>query len=298
MQPIDWEEVFQGAGRWMLIHLPKILLILLLALLVSRASHRVVRRFEDKIRSEDIETTGGIQRSATLAALLGGAISIVVWVIASLQVLGELGIEIAPILASAGIVGIAVGFGAQSLVEDFLTGFFILLERQFRIGDWIELGDSLEKDKGLWGTVEYFSLRRTAIRAPDGTLHHVANGEITRASNASAQWSVALIDIGIPASEPLPAVTDALLEAGGQLMADPQTGPLVIDSPKILGLEDLADGTMTVRVSMKTAPGQRRSVARVYRRYVKEVFDAAGIELDPPEDVILLRGDDGRLEKT
>jgi small conductance mechanosensitive channel len=288
--PDNWEELLRGASAWSLAHLPKILLILVLALLVARASRRVERRFEDRIVAEDIETTGTAQRAATLATLMGGAITFVVWLIASLQILSELNIEIGPILASAGIVGVALGFGAQSMVRDFLTGFFILLEGQYRAGDWVELGDTLEEG-GIWGVVERFSLRRTSIRARDGTLHHIANGEIKRASNASAQWSTAIVDIEVPAGEAIPKVEKALLEAGERLAADPQAGELVIEAPKILGLEDLSGGSMSFRVSVKTVPGQRRSVARFYRGWVKQVFDEAGIDLDPPDDVVIRYGD-------
>ena len=286
----SWEEILRAISAWALVHVPKILLILVLAMLVARASRRVVRRFEQRIAAEDVETTGALQRATTLATLLGGAITFVVWLIASLQILAELNIDIGPILASAGIVGVALGFGAQSMVRDFLTGFFILLEGQYRVGDWVELGDSLEEG-GIWGVVERFSLRRTSIRSRDGTLHHIANGEIKRASNASAQWSTAIVDIEVPACEAIPKVEKALLEAGERLAADPQAGGLVVEGPKVLGLEDLSGGSMSLRVSVKTVPGQRRSVARFYRGWVKQVFDEVGIDLDPPDDVVIRYGD-------
>jgi small conductance mechanosensitive channel len=211
-------------------------------------------------------------------------------VIAGLQVLSVFEIDIGPIVAGAGIAGVALGFGAQSLVRDFLTGFFILLEGQYRVGDWVELGDSLEEG-GIWGIVERFSMRRTSVRSRDGTLHHIANGEITRASNASAQWSTAIVDVEVPASEPFPKVTEALLEAGVRLADDPQAGGQVLEVPKVLGIEDISDGSMSIRVSVRAVPGQRRSVARAYRGWVKRVFDEAGIDLAPPDDVIVRYGD-------
>jgi moderate conductance mechanosensitive channel len=290
MQLDSWEEILRAASAWALGHLPKILLILVLAMLVARASRRVVRRFEQRIAAEDVETTGALQRATTLATLLGGTISVIVWLIAGLQILSVFDIDIGPIIAGAGIAGVALGFGAQSLVRDFLTGFFILLEGQYRVGDWVELGDSLEEG-GIWGVVERFSMRRTSVRSRDGSLHHIANGEIKRASNASAQWSTALVDIEVPASEPVPKVTEALLEAGERLAADPQAGGLMLETPKVLGIEDISDGSMCIRVSVRAVPGQRRSVARAYRGWVKQVFDEAGIDLDPPDDVIVRYGD-------
>jgi small conductance mechanosensitive channel len=286
---LRWEDIPGDLTDWAVDKGPKILLILVLAAVVARGSRRVVARFEDRLEKDEIEIGGESQRAATLATLLGGAVSIVVWVLAALSILGQLGVEIAPILASAGIVGIAVGFGAQSLVRDFLTGFFILLEGQFRVGDRVELGDELGEG-GVLGIVERFSMRRTAIRSRDGVLHHVANGEIKRASNASSKWSVAIIDIGIPAGEPMPKVSRALLEAGIRMESEAETAAWMLAPPSVLGLEDISDGMMTVRVAIKTMPGRRRSVARVYRRWVKEVFDEVGINLDPPDDVVLHQG--------
>lgn len=290
MELDSWEEILRRASVWGFAHLPKILLILVLAMIVARASRRVVRRFEQRIAADDVETTGALQRATTLATLLGGTISAVVWTIAGLQILSVFEIDIGPIIAGAGIAGVALGFGAQSLVRDFLTGFFILLEGQYRADDWVELGDSLEEG-GIWGVVERFSMRRTSVRSRDGTLHHIANGEIKRASNASAQWSTAIVDIEVPAGEPVPKVTEALLEAGIRLADDPQAGGLVLEAPKVLGIEDISGGSMKVRVSVRAVPGQRRSVARAYRGWVKQVFDEAGIDLDPPDDVIVRYGD-------
>ncbi|MGH2720128.1 MAG: mechanosensitive ion channel family protein, partial [Actinomycetota bacterium] len=161
---LRWEDIPGAMGDWAIDKGPKILLIVLIAAVVARGSRRVVRRFEDRLEKDEIEIGGGSQRAATLATLVGGAVSIFVWVMAGLSILGQLGVEIAPILASAGIVGIAIGFGAQSLVRDFLTGFFILLEGQFRVGDRVELGDSLGEG-GVLGIVERFSMRRTAVRS-------------------------------------------------------------------------------------------------------------------------------------
>jgi small-conductance mechanosensitive channel len=195
-------------------------------------------------------------------------------------VLGEIGIELAPMIAGAGLVGVALGFGAQSLVRDFLTGFFVVLEDQYSVGDRVDID-------GVAGTVERFSLRLTSIRSIDGTLHHISNGNIKIASNTSAGWSKAIIDIGVPHSESLDKVKEALLRAAALLAADERVGALVDETPEILGVEEFTESQMKIRVAIKTVPGRQRPVARAYRQCIKEVFDQEGIEMDSSTTLIM-----------
>jgi moderate conductance mechanosensitive channel len=277
---IKWRDLPAGILDWGLDHMPRILLTLVLALILLRAGRRLLNRFETRLNAQDARTDRHLNRSATLISILGHVLSITVWTIALLQVLGEIGIALGPMIAGAGLVGVALGFGAQSLVRDFLTGFFVILEDQYSVGDRVDID-------GVAGTVERFSLRLTSVRSIDGTLHHISNGNIKIASNTSAGWSRAIIDVGVPHSENLKKVKEALLRAGSILAADEQVGPLVQETPDIMGVEEFTESQMKIRVAIKTIPGRQRPVARAYRRYIKEVFDEEGIEMDSSTTLVM-----------
>ncbi|MGH2705356.1 MAG: mechanosensitive ion channel family protein [Actinomycetota bacterium] len=215
-------------------------------------------------------------RSKTLASVLTSVLTVAIWLLAVMQVQGELGVKLGPMLAGAGIAGVALGFG----VRDFLGGFFILIEHQFRVGDQIEVA-------GVVGRLERFTLRMTSVRAIDGTLHHVPNGQMKRVANASADWSRALVDIQTPASERAAAVSAALDDAGGSLPKDPQIREFVVEPPKILGTEDLRGPNVTTRVAIGVIPGNRVTVARSYRQHVKEAFERAGISLESTQTLVI-----------
>src|SRR5207248_4504606 len=199
--------------RWCLSHGVRIILIVAITYVLSRAARRLVARLEQRLRTEDAEAGRSPQRSKTFAEVSRSVVTMVAWAIATLLVLGELGLNLTPLIASASIVGVALGFGAQSLVRDFLTGFFVLLEDQYAIGDMVEIGPVV-------GIVERFTLRMTALRSEDGTLHNIANGTIQRVSNSSAKWARALVDIGVALEADLQQVREALVAAGESLTAD------------------------------------------------------------------------------
>jgi small conductance mechanosensitive channel len=194
------------------------------------------------------------------------------------MVLDIINIDLGPLIAGAGIAGIALGFGAQSLVRDFFTGFFVLLEDQYAVGDIVEI----ETAKG---TVERFTLRLTSIRALDGTLHHVSNGHIKMVANSSAGWTKAVLDITVDWDEDLDQVERALKRAAEEAKDHPTAGPLVLGPAELLGVESLADGNVVVRVAIKTAPGMRLTVARAYRQQLRKVFAEEGISVPFPHQV-------------
>ncbi len=300
MRPsFDWRDLPSGLVDWSVSHVPRIVLTLVIALILLRSGMRLLRRFERRLEAQDARTDRHINRSATLISILGHILSITVWTIALLQVLGEIGIEIGPMIAGAGLVGVALGFGAQSLVRDFLTGFFVLLEDQYSVGDRVNID-------GVVGIVERFSLRLTSVRSIDGTLHHISNGNIKIASNTSAGWSRAIVDVGVPHTENLDKVKEALLRAGALLAADDQIGPLVQEMPEIMGVEEFTESQLRVRVAINTVPGRQRPVARAYRRFVKEVFDEEGIEMDTTTTLVMqssgsgtsvIKDEDGALSR-
>lgn len=280
MPAIDWRDLANGIINWSLGHIPRILLTLVLALIFLRAGRRLLRRFEQRLEAQDSRSDRHVSRSATLISILGHILSITVWTIAFMQILGEIGIELGPMIAGAGLVGVALGFGAQSLVRDFLTGFFVLLEDQYSVGDRVDID-------GVVGTVERFSLRLTSVRSIDGTLHHISNGNIKVASNTSAGWSMAILDVGVPHTENLDKVKESLLRAGSLLAADEKVGPLVEETPEIFGVEEFTASQMKVRVAIKTIPGRQRHVAWAYRQYIKQIFDEEGIEMDTTTTLVM-----------
>ena len=174
----EWSDSVAGVLKWGIHHGISVVLILVAAGLVVAAGHRLLGRLETRLKSEDAEAGRGGQRSATLVAVLKSVLSVAVWVTATLLVFNQIGLNLGPLIAGAGVAGIALGFGAQTLVKDFVTGFFVLLEDQYRVGDTIEVdGDT--------GVVESFTLRLTSIRTNEGSLVHIANSEIKKVSNAS-----------------------------------------------------------------------------------------------------------------
>jgi len=274
----------ESALRWGLSHGLRIVLIVVGAYLLSRAGRQLVRRLEARLRHEDAEAGRSPQRSKTLAEVSTSVVTLMAWSVAAMLVLGELGLNMAPLLASASIVGVALGFGAQSLVRDFLTGFFVLFEDQYAIGDYVAIGP-------VQGTVERFTLRMTALRDDDGTLHNIANGTIQRVSNSSAGYAKALVDIGVALEADLEQVRQACAVAGDDLMADDEMATLVLEAPRVLGPQALSESQVTVRVSIKTMPGRRATVARAFRHRVKSVLEQSGIPISSPASMLLVQPD-------
>jgi small-conductance mechanosensitive channel len=253
----------------------KVLLIVVVTLAIFKLVRGLLSRLERKLAVEDSQAGRNLLRSTTLVSVLRSLFSVTIWLISGIMVLGELGVAVGPLLTAAGIVGIAVGFGAQSLVRDFVSGFFVLLEDQYRVGDSVEI--SIVDGVLVKGIVERFSMRSTALRESDGSLHHVANGVVQVVSNRSAGWSQAVLDIGIAYNQDLSEVKEALREAGELLLADEELGGYVSETPEILGVEDLGESRVTVRVVARTLPGRQKEVERAFRQHIKEAFEKHGI---------------------
>jgi small conductance mechanosensitive channel len=198
------------------------------------------------------------------------------------MVLGELGINLGPLLAGAGILGIALGFGSQSLVRDFLSGMFILIEDQFGVGDIVSL------DMQTDGVVEAVSLRSTRVRSVDGTLWHVPNGEIRRVGNMSQHWSRALLDIEVAYSTDLEQAQAVIREVAEAYWKE---DPAVLDQPEVWGVEAFGASGITIRLVVKTTPSEQWRVSRALRQRLKSAFDSAGIEIPFPQQTVWHRGD-------
>lgn len=223
-----------------------------------------------------------LQRAEALAALARSAVSAVVWSFAALIALGTLGVQLAPLIAGAGVVGVALGFGAQNVVRDLLAGVSMLIEDQYGVGDVIDVGDAV-------GVVEGVSLRSTRIRSVNGTLWHVPNGEIRRVGNMTQGWSRAVLDVAVAYDADVGPVLDLLEALGREVAADPTLAQALLDAPEVVGVEALGADGVTVRMTVRTVPGEQWRVTRELRRRVKVAFDAAGIEIPFPQRTVHLR---------
>lgn len=210
------------------------------------------------------------QRIGALGALLRSATSITIFAIAGLDILSDLGINLAPLMASAGVVGIAIGFGAQSLVRDYLSGIFMLLEDQYGVGDVVNLGTAT-------GTVENVTLRVTRVRDTNGVLWHIRNGSVQQVANESQGWARAVIDYPVPYQNDLTAITGILSDAAQGMWNDPEWRAVMVDAPEVWGAQMVTSSEVTIRVVAKTAPLRQWSVEREMRARIHAALDAAGI---------------------
>jgi small conductance mechanosensitive channel len=274
---------------WLIEHGPKIGVILGFALglhVVSRiAVGRVRRRLEGR---PDATQALAFQRVATIVQALSSVARVVIWTAALLMVLGEVSINIAPLIAGAGIVGIALGFGAQSLVRDFLSGFFILLENQFGVGNFLELRTSTGS---ITGTVESLSMRVTAVRAFDGTLYVIPNGNIEAIGNMSRGWGRAIVDISVARSEDLDHVRRLLDEVGEEIFNDKEFHGSLLSRPTVLGVEEVRDKAAVFRVIADTRTSRRWDVEREFRRRIQSRLELEGVELPPVLEGVLASQD-------
>lgn len=252
----------------------RILLIVVLAWVALAFVHRLIRGFRALV-SRSIEDAEEIKRITTLGRVFRYLASVVVTLLAGMLILGELGISVAPILGAAGVVGLAVGFGAQSLVKDYFSGFFLLLENQMRHGDVVTVA-------GIGGIVEDMTLRYVQLRDYEGNVHFIPNGTITTVTNKTRGHAFAVIDVGVAYRENVDAALAVMREVGLALRADPEWTARIIDDIEIVGVENWADSAVILRCRFKVAPIEQWSVRREYLRRLKQAFDAAAIEIPYP----------------
>ena len=265
-----WWESMGGAAA----SLTRITFIILGAWLLVTVLQRTGRTLRDRIaaRMDDAESA---KRAETLSRVFRYLVAVVVSLIAGMLVLAELGVSVAPILGAAGVVGLAVGFGAQSLVKDFFTGFFILLENQIRQGDVVQLGDHS-------GVVEGINLRFVQLRDYDGNVHYVPNGHITTVINMTRGFSHAVMDIGVAYRENVDDVMAVMREVASQMRDHPEFQPRITDDLEIAGVNSWGDSAVMIRCRFRTLPMEQWGVKREYLRRLKAAFDAKGIEIPYP----------------
>ena len=239
---------------------------------------------EDREREERLHLRREA-RAASISEVLRSTTTVLIWSVAVMLILGELGVDLAPLIAGAGIAGVALGFGAQALVKDCISGLFMLLEDQYGIGDIVDLGEAT-------GIVEEVGLRTTVLRGIDGTVWHVPNGQVERVGNQSQHWSTALIDIDVAYDADLSAVRDVMHQTADEVCARDYLRDDILDAPQVLGVETLAADGITLRMTVTTAPGTQWGLQRELREAMKLAFDAAGIEIPFPQRTVWLRSQD------
>jgi moderate conductance mechanosensitive channel len=266
--------------------------LVVLGLLVRWVLHRLVDRLVTRAEQGGTTRLGKshgahgevgrsrrAQRAQAMGGLLKSIISVIVLAVVGLMAIAELGYAIGPLLASAGVLGVALGFGAQSLVKDYLAGVFMIFEDQYGIGDEIDLGEAI-------GTVEGVGLRVTRLRDLNGTVWYVRNGEILRVGNMSQNWARTVLDVNVGYEEDLARVQRVLQDVAHDLWEDDDFKGRVIEEPSVWGVQELGIDGVLVRVALKTAPLEQWAVAREMRQRIKARFDFEGIEIPFPQRVV------------
>jgi small-conductance mechanosensitive channel len=271
----------EALGAWLLESGLRIGVVLLVAFLILRIVSTVTTRFEGQVeRAEGLDTLERLRRARTLGTLIRSTVGTLVSVIALLMILRELKLDITPILTGAGIVGLAVGFGAQSLVKDVISGFFLILENQVRVGDVAAIN-------GTAGAVEAISLRTIVLRDGSGTVHVFPNGSISTLSNRSKDFSFYEIDLGLPYDEDVDRVIAVLKSLGEELRADPKFAPSIHAPLEIFGVDNFGEAQMTLKMRIKTLPLRQWDVGRELRARIVRRFRAENIQLSKPPVTLL-----------
>jgi len=251
-------------------------LVVLAAVVALRLLRISVRGIARGVLQRDRELEREVtQKAKTLSQVTETTGRIVILTLTGLTILTLSGRDVTPLLASAGIAGVAIGFGAQNLIKDWLGGFFILLENQYSVDDVIKVGDHS-------GTVERLDLRRTVLRSLDGSVIVIPNGEVRTVTNLTKEWSRVVMDVSIPYEEDEDRVIEAMRRVGADLAADEEIGKLILEMPEVPGIESLGQYQVTIRMLVKTLPTKQWTVARALRRQVKKMFAREGIQIPYP----------------
>lgn len=279
-----WETLIGSITKWLVTELPAILFLIILLVIALRTSSFMIRKLKNVLTKRTVNQTDEPnleveKRLNTLMGIVKKGVAIFIWTIFIMIFLKKINIDIAPLIAGAGIVGLAVGFGAQELVRDFITGFFILLENQIRTGDVAIIN-------GTSGLVEKIELRTITLRDLSGTVHVFQNGKINTVSNMTKGWSAIVFDIGVAYKENLDRVMEIMSEVAEDLRQDQKFKSLILEPMEIFGLDSFGDSALVVKGRIKTKPIQQWVVGREYRKRLKEAFDKHKIEIPFPHRTI------------
>ncbi len=260
---------------------PRIIAVLIIAFILTRLLRVAARHISDLSSKERLPSAFRTQQIRTISSVIYSVGLFIVLFVAALQILPLLGINMGPLLASAGIAGVAVGFGAQTLVHDFINGFFILVENQYDIGDIIKIA-------GVQGTVELMTLRRTVLRDADGTVHNVPSSQITVVSNLTRDWTQLALHISVAYKTDSDKVITLLKQVGEELAEDSEFGPMIVAKPQVPGIEKVSADEVDYLMLVKTRPGTQDSVRRELRRRIKACFEKNQIQPGNPNRVYVM----------
>ena len=294
---------------WIIERPLKVVVILLVAMIVNRLLRRAIDRMVQRIISvreqeqteaeiESEKTLSNVgerarrrlqrisengersrQRALTLGAVLRGTSTTIVYLMGLMIALGEVGLDLGPLLAGAGIVGLAIGFGAQSLVADFIAGVFVIIEDQYGVGDWVDVGSAS-------GTVERVSLRTTVLRDAHGTVWVVPNGEIRRVGNSSQLWARTVLDLEVAYDTDIDKAATIIKDVADQLWEEQLEVATILEEPVVSGVQSFGADSIAIRLSVKTEPGEQWSTGRILRARIKKAFDTYGIEIPFPQRTV------------
>lgn len=279
-----WTELFKNGQNWLINELPGLLIALVLFFLAFKIIGFSLKKLKGTLlnrsaKNDTLDSVEAEKRIITLTSIIHSLIKIILWVIFVMIILQKFGINIAPILAGAGIIGLAVGFGAQELVRDYISGFFIILENHFRTGDVAIIN-------GTGGLVEKIEFRTTTLRDFSGVVHIFQNGKISDISNMTKDWSAMVFDIGVAYKENPQVVMDLMKQVGDELQNDPEFKDKIIEPMEIFGLDKFADSAIIIKARLKTKPIQQWAVGREYRKRLKYAFDQHNIEIPFPHTTV------------
>ena len=260
---------------------PRIVAVLIIAFILMRLLRVLSRRLGDLSLSQGLPSSLRAQQLRTLSGVIYSVGVFIVIFVAALEILPLLGINMGPLLASAGIAGVAIGFGAQTLVRDFINGFFILVENQYDVGDTIRIA-------GVQGTVESMTLRRTSLRDADGTVHNVPSSQITVVSNLTRDWSQLALHVSVAYKTDSDQVIQLLREVGQELAADPEFSQMIVAPPTVPGIEKVSGEEVEYLMLVKTRPGSQDAVRRELRRRIKACFEKNQVQPGNPNRMYVL----------
>jgi small conductance mechanosensitive channel len=247
---------------------------------------RLGRRARGRLRRIHEQAERSRQRALTLGAVLRSIAGAIVYLMAMMLALGEVGFDLAPLIAGAGIVGLAVGFGAQSLVADFIAGIFIVIEDQYGVGDYVDVGAAS-------GTVERVSLRTTVLRDVEGVVWVIPNGEIRRVGNSSQLWARTVLDVDVAYDTDIDLAASVIKDVADEVWREERESTTILEEPEIWGVQGFGADAISIRLAVKTEPGEQWATGRLLRARLKRAFDENGIEIPFPQRTVWIRQDQG-----